>query len=195
MNISSGFLRGMKIIMPKNKITRPTLSRVREAVFNILAPDLQGSIFWDLFAGSGAIGLTALSEGARDCVFVEEERMALQALKANIEEAKKRALSNGEEAITPLLIPTNLAKSWNRLLSLEPPDIIWADPPYEDSVKWALLLRENLKDFVKPGGLFLMEMENEDLQKAGEDFLLDPAWEALKTRKYGGSAIVVWRKI
>ncbi len=195
MKISSGFLRGMKIIMPKNKITRPTLSRVREAVFNILAPDLQGSIFWDLFSGSGALGLTAISEGARDCVFLEEDRTALLALKTNIEEAKKRAVSDGQPPIKAYLIPASLAKSWNRLLSLEPPDIIWADPPYEDSVKWALLLRQQLMSFVKSGGLFLMEMKSDDLAKAGEEFLLDPAWETLKTRKYGGSSIVVWRKL
>jgi 16S rRNA (guanine966-N2)-methyltransferase len=195
VKISSGSLRGMGIIMPKNQITRPTLSRVREAVFNILTNHLEDAVFWDLFSGSGAVGLTALSMGARECVFVEQDRPAIAALTRNIQEAKERFLSNGDGSAQTTLMPTSLVKAWRRLLKMAPPDIIWADPPYSESVKWAQHFQQELANFVKDGALLVMEMQTEDLDAAekGQN-LVDPQWELVKTRKYGGCSIVIWRR-
>ncbi len=196
MKISSGSLRGMGIIMPKNQITRPTLSRVREAVFNILMNDLSGLVFWDLFSGSGAIGLSALSLGARECIFVESEKQAISALNKNLVEAKKRFLSNGESPPISLLFSNELDKVWKRLLLRAPPDIVWADPPYVESLQWSLFLRKELSDFVQAGALLFMEMRAEDLEKAEkEKLLVDPQWELVKTRKYGACSLVLWRKL
>lgn len=196
MKISSGSLRGMRIIMPKNEITRPTLSKVREAVFNILGNDLNDHVFWDLFSGSGAIGLTALSLGARECVFVEHERHAIQALRENMEEAKKRFLSNNETPAQMTLIPGEFSKAWKRIVLTTSPDVVWADPPYKETVKWAQFLKKELPAFVKPQTLLIMEMQSDDLEAAEkEQFLIDPQWETVKTRKYGGSSLVIWRKV
>lgn len=195
MKVSSGILRGMMLSMPRNQITRPTLSKMREAIFNILGNDLSDLVFWDLFSGSGAIGFSALSLGAKECVFVEEDRAAVQAVQKNMEEAKKRFLSSEEPLPQMILIPSDLKKNWKRLMSLSSPDIVWADPPYVDSTKWGEFLKKELSSFVKSGALLIMEMKSDDLATAeSEDFLVDPQWELVKTRKYGGSSLVIWRK-
>ena len=180
--------------MPKNKITRPTLSRVREAVFNILAPYLPDAVFWDLFSGSGAVGLTALSHGAKACLFVEEERAAVAALRRNIEEAKRRIMNDAQTQVSISMLAIDLQKAWPRLSRLAPPDLVWADPPYSESVQWAAKLKLQLAKIAHPGCILVLELQNTDLEAAGESFLLDPVWETVKTRKYGGISIVIWRK-
>jgi 16S rRNA (guanine966-N2)-methyltransferase len=194
MKISSGTLRGMGIIMPKNQITRPTLSKLRQAIFNILGNDLSGMVFWDLFSGSGAIGLSALSLGAQEGVFVEEESAAVEALRKNIDEAKKRFQVYGE---TPpmTLIASDLNKGWSRLRSLTVPDIVWADPPYAESLKWAKSLKTDLASFMKKDALLVMEIQSDHLISAEkEGFLVDAQWELVKTRKYGHCSLVIWKK-
>lgn len=85
MRIIAGSARGRRLKTPRGKNTRPTSDRVREALFNILSPYLAGCSFLDLFAGSGAVGLEALSRGAARAVLVEMHRTALVALRENIE--------------------------------------------------------------------------------------------------------------
>lgn len=122
MRIIAGEWRGRPIIAPKGDTTRPTADRTREALFSMLLSRIgsfEGMIVADLFAGSGALGLEALSRGAAQCLFVEQDKVALDALKSNI--AK---LGAGEHAkISP-----------QSVLSLGPTkqalDIILMDPPY-----------------------------------------------------------------
>ncbi|MBI2603489.1 MAG: RsmD family RNA methyltransferase [Deltaproteobacteria bacterium] len=190
MNIIMGKLKGMRLATP-SKGTRPTVARVREAVFNILAPDIEGAVFWDLFAGSGAMGLTAISLGAAECVWVESGRAALTALKKNIAEAKKR-LGNGERRFNTLNL--ELAKAWPSLLSMTSPQIVWADPPYDDSERWAGFLKRELFPLANDQTCLIMEFQSKALQKAEDRFFLDEHWETVKTRKYGGTSIIIWRK-
>jgi 16S rRNA (guanine966-N2)-methyltransferase len=182
--------------MPKNQITRPTLAKVREAIFNILMNEIQEAVFWDLFSGSGAIGLTALSMGAKECVFVEQNRPATIALTRNIDEAQKRFRSGEDTPGKTTLIPSDFDKAWHRLVSLTPPDIVWADPPYSESVTRAQFLKKHLADIVKSGSLLVMEMQSDDLQAAEkEQVLVDPQWDLIKTRKYGNCSLVFWRRV
>jgi len=90
MRIVSGRLRGRNIATPSGRNTRPTSDQTRESLFNILghadwAPDLDGAIVADIFAGSGALGLEAISRGAEFCLFVETEPKARAAIRSNIE--------------------------------------------------------------------------------------------------------------
>ena len=194
MKINSGPLKGMRIIIPKNEITRPTLSRVREAVFNMLRNYLPDAVFWDLFSGSGALGLVALSLGAAEVVFVEQDPPAIQALRQNIEEAKKRFLSNGDEVPQIGLLPHEFNRAWENLKKRKQPDIVWADPPYKESVKWTLFLLKELPSFVSQGTLLVMEMLNDDYEAAEKNqAFVAPQWELVKARKYSSSIIVIWR--
>ncbi|MBE3573664.1 MAG: 16S rRNA (guanine(966)-N(2))-methyltransferase RsmD, partial [Moorella humiferrea] len=85
LRIIAGQARGQRLRTPKGSGTRPTSERVREALFNILGPRVIEALFLDLFAGSGAVGLEALSRGAKEAFFIEHDRRALSCLKANLQ--------------------------------------------------------------------------------------------------------------
>ena len=120
MRIIAGQWRGRPIIAPKGDATRPTADRMREALFSMLASRL-GSFdelaVADLFEGSGALGLEALSRGAASCVFVEQDRAAVDALKANIAKLGAKA---DVRAQSVLALPP----------ATKPYDLILMDPPY-----------------------------------------------------------------
>ncbi len=120
MRIIAGQWRGRPIIAPKGDATRPTADRMREALFSMLASRL-GSFdelaVADLFAGSGALGLEALSRGAASCVFVEQDRAAVDALKTNIAKLGAKA---DVRAQSVLALPP----------ATKPYDLILMDPPY-----------------------------------------------------------------
>lgn len=121
MRIIAGEWRGRKLMAPKGLATRPTADRVRETLFNMLANRIgsfEGLRVADLYAGSGALGLEALSRGAAFANFVEQDARAITAIKANIS-----ALDAGER--THLL-----ARSASALPPSKPFDLIFADPPY-----------------------------------------------------------------
>ncbi len=121
MRIIAGALRGRKLEAPEGMATRPTADRVRETLFSMLASRLgpfDGLRVADLFAGSGALGLEALSRGAAFACFVEQDHRALSAIRANI-------MALGVEDRSRLLACSALA-----LPPAEPFDLIFADPPY-----------------------------------------------------------------
>ena len=84
MRIIAGTLRSRPLRAPSGADTRPTSDRLRETLFNVLAPRIQGAAFLDLYAGSGAVGIEALSRGARSAEFVDESRAAIEVLRANL---------------------------------------------------------------------------------------------------------------
>jgi 16S rRNA (guanine966-N2)-methyltransferase len=121
MRIIAGEWRGRPLVAPKGDSTRPTADRTREALFSMLASRLgsfEGLAVADLFAGSGALGLEALSRGAASCLFVEQDRAALDALRANIAALKA---SGAEVRAGSALALGPTAK---------PLDLIMMDPPY-----------------------------------------------------------------
>ena len=122
MRIISGEWRGRKLVAPKGDATRPTADRTRETLFSMLTSRLgsfEGLEVADLFAGSGALGLEALSRGAANCLFVEQEREALSAIKSNIATLDARTRSRVETmSVMQLRART------------EPLDLILLDPPY-----------------------------------------------------------------
>lgn len=124
MRIISGQWRGRAIVAPKGDATRPTADRTREALFSMLTSRLgsfDGLAVADFFAGSGALGLEALSRGADSCIFVEQDRAAIDALKANI--AK---LGGGEKVGADIRAQSVLALP----PAMKPMDVILMDPPY-----------------------------------------------------------------
>ncbi|WP_284125792.1 16S rRNA (guanine(966)-N(2))-methyltransferase RsmD [Parerythrobacter aestuarii] len=123
MRIIAGEWRGRRLVAPKGDATRPTADRTRETLFSMLASRL-GSFeelsVLDLFAGSGALGLEALSRGAAKCLFVEQEKPALDTIRANIAALGARERSNVTAGSALQLGPAR-----------ESVDLILADPPYE----------------------------------------------------------------
>ncbi len=148
LRIIAGQLKGRRLRTPKGKITRPTSDRVREALFNILGPRVVDSLFLDLFAGSGAVGLEALSRGAKKVVFVENNRYALNCLLSNLKvtgfESKGQVIAVDVRRALLLLKRQKLSF-----------DLIYADPPYDQN--WVADVLPTIAFLLKPAGLLIME--------------------------------------
>ncbi|MGD9123461.1 MAG: 16S rRNA (guanine(966)-N(2))-methyltransferase RsmD, partial [Desulfarculaceae bacterium] len=125
MRISGGQWRGRRLKTPPGVATRPTSGKVKEALFNILGPVVSGARVADLFAGSGALGLEALSRGAAFCLFVEKNKSALKALEDNL-----ATLAGGKQA---QVLAVDAIRS-QRLKERGPFSLILADPPYDQGL-------------------------------------------------------------
>jgi 16S rRNA (guanine966-N2)-methyltransferase len=166
----AGTLRGRRLLAPHGKDTRPTSDRVREAIFNALASLglLAEAEVLDLFAGSGALGIEALSRGARHCTFVESGRAALEALRTNLAD-----LGLTDRA-------TVVPSAVDRILgSPAPADLALVDPPYSFD-GWDDLLRLVPAPFVV----------------AESDRPVDPpdGWEVVRAKRYGGTTVTFLRR-
>ena len=172
MRIIAGEWRGRKLVAPAGFATRPTADRTRESLFSMLASRLgsfEGLRVADLYAGSGALGLEALSRGAASTLFVENERSALVALAANI-------AALGAEARTTVR-PMSAA-----ILPREQPfDLILADPPYAAGSGSAVAAAVAAADWLAPGGWLAIETERGAAVDPGE-FELDAARDVGRAR-------------
>ena len=145
MRIVAGSCRGAKIFAPKGLDTRPTSDRVREAVFNLVGP-VDGASALDLYAGSGAMGLEALSRGAASAVFVESDRDACRTIERNLE---KLSLRGAEVACRDVL--RFLAAERRRF------DLILVDPPYDVVESVAVRLATYLPAVLAESGVVVLE--------------------------------------
>jgi 16S rRNA (guanine966-N2)-methyltransferase len=172
MRIIAGLHRGRRLVTPRGRATRPTSDRTRETLFALLG-DLQGIRFLDLFAGSGAVGIEALSRGATRVCFVESARAALAALRANLQTIDATA--------TTTVVACPLPGAVERLAV--PFDVAFLDPPYAE----ATLLRETLvrliaATVVAPQGVVVMEHDARDTP------ILPAGLVAASTRRVGDTA-------
>jgi 16S rRNA (guanine966-N2)-methyltransferase len=123
MRVIAGTYRSRPLIAPKGMDTRPTSDRLRETLFNVIAPRIEGSIFLDLYAGSGAVGIEALSRGAGEAIFVENAEPALKAIRQNLATLGIKG-SYAIEARSASAALKRLASAGRKA------DIIFLDPPY-----------------------------------------------------------------
>ncbi|MGI8773167.1 MAG: 16S rRNA (guanine(966)-N(2))-methyltransferase RsmD [Acidobacteriaceae bacterium] len=133
MRVIAGIYRSRLLAAPRGVKTRPTSDRLRETLFNVLAPVIRGAAVADLYAGSGAVGIEALSRGAARATFVENASGAIAALRANLE-----ALGIGGEAT----VETRAANLSLRNLARRPPhwSLVFLDPPYDAQQEYAQTL-------------------------------------------------------
>lgn len=176
MRVIAGIAKGRALKTPRGDSTRPTSDKVRGAIFNALwsrgAPALEGARVLDLFAGTGALGIEALSRGAAHATFVEKDRHAVEVLRANLEVTRFT-----EQA-------TVLAKDAEVLdgQALGAPfDLVFADPPYVLVPKSRTLTR--LASLLAPGGLAVVEFDS----KAPPP--LPPGLVAADERRYGSTSV------
>ena len=169
----------MRIRVPAGEV-RPTTDFVRQAVFSILGDRVNNAAVLDLFAGSGAIGLEALSRGAASCLFVEEDRRATTVITENL---RATGLTGGRvvRADTFRHLPAERGSF----------DLIFADPPYAKSADGRdmaaeLLAAPDFPRLLAPGGLAVIEVATEQSSPA------NPRWHLLDRRTYGGSAILLY---
>ena len=180
MRIIAGTAGRLAIKVPK-AVARPTTDFVRQAIFSILGPGVEDKAVLDLFAGSGALGLEALSRGAASCVFVDEHRQAESVIRENLAKAK---LESGARVVRAD-VHGWLAKDASRY------DLIFADPPYakypgeRDHLK-ELLANPALPQRLAENGWFIAECATSSRSPEG------PGWTLQDRREYGGSAILLY---
>lgn len=153
MRIIAGRFRSRPLQAPAGLATRPTSDRLRETLFNVLAPRIEGARFLDLYAGSGAVGLEALSRGAEQVVWVERAAPALKVLKSNVE---RLGITSG------FRVHAGTATSFLRLpraAAIEF-DVVFLDPPYDaaEEYKTALgFLSDEARGFLADGATVIAE--------------------------------------
>ena len=147
MRIVAGRHKGRRLRTPAGASTRPTADRVREAVFSILGP-VEGLRVLDLYAGSGALGLEALSRGAASATFVESARPALAAIRANLDAAGEEGEVAGADVIAWLRRAVEEERAF---------DLVFCDPPYDAAAQVARPLGNLLPRVVAPQALIVTE--------------------------------------
>jgi 16S rRNA (guanine966-N2)-methyltransferase len=160
MRVVAGELRGRRFEAPPGVDTRPTTDKTREAIFNALGSlDLvRDAVVADLFAGSGALGIEALSRGAAHCTFVERDRTALRTLRSNLD-----ALGISDRG---RIVPGDATAAVRRIEA----DLVLADPPY-DFDAWGELLAGTRSPFV--------------VAEAGREVEAPEGWTPTRARRYG----------
>ena len=178
MRVIAGSAGGIRLAVPETDV-RPTMDRVKAAIFSSLGERVIGARVLDLFAGTGSLGIEALSRGAESALFVEEKRAAAAAIEQNFIRTKLRGRVRPQEVFAFL----ESARAGERF------DLIFADPPYEKTNSGGeftrlLLDNERLRDLLEPDGIFILE-------KRPEEQLLSPGlWQIIRQKRYGATEVL-----
>ncbi|MDZ4816094.1 MAG: 16S rRNA (guanine(966)-N(2))-methyltransferase RsmD [Verrucomicrobiota bacterium] len=186
MRIISGSAGGIQLFTPKSNAVRPAADRTRQAIFSALGELIPEATVLDLFAGTGSIGLEALSRGARQCVFVEKNKPSLALLQKNLDHTK---VAGGE------ILAMDAIGALDRFVHLKREfDLIFADPPFwkERDVKHNLLSNPDQRKFtnellksaallsiLKPKGLFILDSYDQ------EKVEVPKTWKVVRDQIYG----------
>jgi 16S rRNA (guanine(966)-N(2))-methyltransferase RsmD len=179
MRIIAGILRGRKLFQPRGVDLRPTTDKVKEALFNILSPHLPGAVFLDLYAGSGSIGIEAISRGARHVVFVEKNKQNVLLIQKNLSQFDLTAKVTTFHGTALDFLKTN-KESFN---------LIYIDPPYEENDLSERLQTLGGSDTIAQQGVVVIEhFHKRDLPPSFEKL------ELFRRTRYGGTALSFYVK-
>jgi 16S rRNA (guanine966-N2)-methyltransferase len=178
MRVIAGSAGGINLDVPKRGV-RPTMDRVKAAIFSSLGEMVIGARVLDLFAGSGGLGIEALSRGGSSAVFVDSDRRSIEVIERNLTRAGVKGAVYCRDAFDFLRTsrPENLF------------EIIFADPPYDRTSAGArfsdlLLDDESLPNLLATNGIFVLEKRPE------EELLISPSWELIRAKKYGATEVL-----
>ena len=183
MRIVAGKAKGTKLYTLEGENTRPTLDRVKESLFNIIQNEIQDSIFLDLFSGSGAIGLEAVSRGAKKAILCDKSKDACMIIKKNID--KTHAVENVE------LYQADFKETLTNRIH-EKLDIIFLDPPYKTDFAIEAIKIVWEKDLLKENAMIIIETDdNSRILKDLESINC----EIKDVRKYGRAYLIFLKRI
>lgn len=190
MRITGGEYRGRVLQAPKGNAVRPTSDRTRQAVFNILTAgrwrsvddgfDLDDAQVMDIFCGTGALGLEAISRGARACAFVDKDRTSLSIATANAQMLKLDNVS---------FLLRDAAKMGARPVHQDPADLVFIDPPYRKGLVFPALSALVDGGWLNPHAVLVIETENDP----AEDDIAGLPFDVLDGRSYGDTFIRILR--
>lgn len=170
MRVVAGEFKGRRLHAPRGARTRPTADRVREALFSMLG-DVSGARVLDLYAGSGALGIEALSRGAESAVFVERDRRALAALRRNLEAVGAEAEVRQQDVAGFLAHPEGTF------------DLVLCDPPYDDAPRVAVALSDALPAMLTEDARIVTESDKRNPLVLSQPLLVE--------RTYGDTRIAI----
>ena len=178
MRVIAGSAGGIQLEVPKRGV-RPTMDRVKAAIFSSLACEIAGAHVLDLFAGSGALGIEALSRGATFALFVEQDRQSVDTIKKNLARARLEGSVRQQDTFDFL----------RQLNSTRKFDLIFADPPYEktkagERFTEKLLANEKLAELLAPDGVFVLE------KRPGETLPRMKLWRLIRQKTYGATDVL-----
>ena len=178
MRVIAGSAGGIQLEVPRTGV-RPTMDRVKAAIFSSLGELVPGARVLDLFAGTGALGIEALSRGAASALFVEDNAAAVSAIERNLARTKFQGRIRKQDVFA-FLRSTH---------SPEPFRIIFADPPYEktksgEAFTQLLLANAELAEMLEPSGVFVLE------KRPNETVDSTALWEVTRARRYGATEVV-----
>ena len=176
MRVITGIAGGRLLKSPAGEDVRPTADHVKEALFNILQFDLEGRRVLDLFAGSGQLGVEALSRGAREAVFTDSSRGSVALIRDNLNRCGFRAAVLQTDALTYLERGEKF-------------DIIFIDPPYDAGLYKPVLERINAVDNLNEGGIIICESRAKEVLPE-----LLPPYRMLRRRRYGSMALTFYTR-
>ena len=182
MRVISGIYRSRAIAMPQGVKIRPTQDKVREAIFNLLG-DVTGTNVLELFAGSGAFGIEAISRGSKRATFVDNNFRCVQAVKSNIESLAIPETSYDIIRANALSVLSRLEKQSAIY------DIVFLDPPYYEGMAKKCLINIDHYDILAQSGLVIVEHFRKDSLEADLKALV-----LEKERLYGDTAVSIYRK-
>ena len=191
LSIHRGACKGMNLRMPPGSSARPSGAKLRQAALEMLQPFFEGGSFWDFFAGSGLLGLSAMSLGAREVLFVEKDRHLSKLLQGHIQECQRRLSC---QQLPPVAVSLKIGDVASQLRGHPPrtlPWVLWADPPYGEWEKlwWPLFLSFLSKKEIQSSSVLALECGAHQQ----ENFLLPEPWQLWRKRSYGSSALLIWR--
>jgi len=182
MRILSGTAKGRKLTAVKTGETRPTRDSVKESIFGMIQGHVEGSIVLDLFAGTGNLGLEALSQGAKKAIFVEKHRTCLRALTRN------RDLCGFQDRAEVISLDVEVALR-ALMRRAEKVDLVFIDPPYGGGYVDKTLRFINAHDMVREGGVVVVEHGSEENPSC--------QWKSLsleKRKRHGNTVITIFQR-
>ena len=180
MKVISGTLKGRNIEGYNIDRTRPTMDRVKESLFATIQNEVKDCIFLDLFAGSGQIGIEAISNGAKTCYFIDNNKEVIKVLNKNITNLNIKANSK--------VILSDWKKALNDFSNQNIKfDLIFVDPPYDYNVYEKILEKVSTLNILNEGGLIILEHSNLKLKDSYNNLTL------YKDKKYGNKSVNIYK--
>lgn len=186
MRIVAGTAKGTPLNSIDGENTRPTLDRIKENFFNAIAFDLEDAKVLDLFAGSGQLGLEALSRGAKEAIFVDSNIECIEVIKKNAQKAKLFAQCNIFHS--DYLEYLSALKKRRGFDKLDKFNIVFLDPPYDTNIIKDIVKKLIKQGYIADGGIIICESENSEI---AFDADVEESFEQVKVYKYGKVYITV----
>ena len=180
MRVITGKARGTKLSSIESLSTRPTLDRVKESLFNIIQNNLKGAVILDLFAGSGQLGIEALSRGADKAYLCDINRDAVKMIKQNLEKTKLK-----DKAV---VINEDYKKALRILNTNEKFDIIFIDPPYKEDIAVDSIIDIIHESRLKENGIMIIETD--EIERDLREINKIENIKIIDQRKYGRASLI-----